>query len=155
MYSVWTVKPLSQKSWFPVAKICSCPMHHSPVRPGVNSALCNYDWLLIKNPHKALIPTLNAAQHPSGYLSESLMQAEDMVWESRIIAASKQNLTVLDADRIGLLHSLGNGTNIVTPFDLEFGRMCYIISWSSFCLVPEEFDFLTWDAHRPLSCWEM
>lgn len=60
------------------------------------------------------------------------MQAENTEWESRIVTASKQNLTMLNAD-----------TKIVTPFDLEFGRMRYVISLSSFCLVPEELDLLT------------
>lgn len=89
------------------------------------------------------MPTLNAAQHPSGCLSESLTQAENTEWESRIITASKQNLTVLSADSVGLSRSLGNDTNIVTPFGLQFGWMCCVISLSSFCLVPEEFNLLT------------
>ena len=71
------------------------------------------------------------------------MQAENTGWESRIITSPKQNLAVLSADSFGLFRSLCNDTNIVTPFDLEFGRMCYVISLSSFCLMPEELDLPT------------
>lgn len=80
------------------------------------------------------------------------MQAENTEWELRIITASKQNLTL---SGVGLLHSLANKTNIVTPFNLEFRRMRYVIILSSFCLFPEELDLLTQYAHRALGCWEM
>lgn len=128
------------ESWFPFAKICLCPKHYSSVRPGVNSALCNYDWLFVKESRKALTPTLNATQ----WLFIWVHDASREHWvDSKIITASKQNLTVLTADSVGLFDSLGNNTSIVTPFDLEFGRMCYVISLSSFCLTPKEVDLLT------------
>lgn len=71
------------------------------------------------------------------------MQTENTEWDSRIITASEQNSTVRSADSIGPFRSLGNDTNIVTPFDLEFGRMCYVIGLSSFRLAPEELDLPT------------
>lgn len=79
------------------------------------------------------------------------MKAENSEWESRIITASEQNLSVPSADSVGLFHSLDNDRNIVTPFDLEFGWMHYVIGLSSFHLKPEEVDLPSWDA-RQLSC---
>lgn len=116
--SVQTVKTLAHWAYFHLQR-CVCVQSSTVLsRPCVHSALCNYDWLLIKEACKALIPTLNAAQHPSGCLSDSLLQAENAERESRIITDSKQNLTVLRAASLGLFLSPDNDTNIVTPFYL-------------------------------------
>lgn len=44
------------------------------------------------------------------------MHNENTEWESRVITASKQNLTV---EGVGPFHSQLNETNIMTPLDFE------------------------------------
>lgn len=70
------------------------------------------------------MPALNAAQHPGGCLSESLMQAE------------------LQRHTHNVPRSLGKAAEIVAPSDFEFGWICYVISLSSFCPMPEELDLV-------------
>lgn len=80
----------------------------------------------LRNRTRLLKPSLNIAQDAS----DSLSQAE-------ITAGSFQPQNKTSAGSVGPFRSLGNHTNIVTPFDLEFERICYIISLSSFRLAPE------------------
>lgn len=80
-----------------------------------------------------------------------------MQCNSSFITAPKQNLTVLGVgfSLVVVVYSLGNETNTVTLFNLEFGWMHCVISLSSLCLFPEEPDLLNRYPPRPLGCSEM
>lgn len=58
-FCVFKNKPPS--SGLPFAHIWTSLKHRSYAGPGANSELCRCDWLLIKDLHRALICTLNAA----------------------------------------------------------------------------------------------
>lgn len=80
-----------------------------------------------------------------------------MQCNSSFITAPEQNLSRVLAFFfvVVVVHSLGNETNTVTLFNLEFGWMLCVISLSSLCLFPEELDLLNRYPPRPLGCSEM